>query len=111
MPIFIVRKCCKFRPLRTAFKAIWQTAVLTAKQCIFWAQQWSFSAFSHYVFNECHPNIVFYSVFVPNTGLMVKFGAKLAFLQVNGVFGNRKGYWGFFQKGSLSAFSQPEGFE
>ena len=52
--------------------------------------------FSHYVFNEGRPNTVFHSVFIPNPGLKVKFGAKLAFLQVNGVFWEKKGVIGAF---------------
>ena len=59
-------------------------------------------------FNEGRPNTVFCSMVIPNPGLMVKFGAKLAFLQVNGAFwGEERGYWGlvWVQKGSLSAFS------
>ena len=34
--------------------------VLSGKRCIFLVQRESFSAISHYVFNECHPSTAFY---------------------------------------------------
>ena len=41
---------------------ICQIDVSTGKRCFFWARRGSFSAISHYVFNECCPNTVFFSI-------------------------------------------------
>ena len=41
---------------------ICQIGVFAGRPCIFLVQKGSFTAISHYVFNECHPNIVLYSI-------------------------------------------------
>ena len=41
---------------------ICQIGVFTGKRCILLVQKGSFSAISHYVFNECHPNAAFFSI-------------------------------------------------
>ena len=43
--------------------AICQIGVLTWKPCTLWVQMGLFSAFSHYVFNDCGPNRGFHSDF------------------------------------------------
>ena len=52
MPILIARKCGKFRPFRTTFEAIWQIGVFIAERSLFLAENWSFSAISHYLLSE-----------------------------------------------------------
>ena len=61
MPIFVARKCGKFRPFRTTFQAIWQIGALTAERSIFGARGWPLSAVSHYVLSEKPGNAYFCS--------------------------------------------------
>ena len=58
---FCSAKMRQIRPFRTTFQAIWQIGVLTAERSILGAQNWPFSAVSHWVINEKPGNVYFCS--------------------------------------------------